>query len=371
MEGIEMKIYKKRIKNIKEKISKTNIDYIILTPSTNMKYLTGFDTESHERLLACIISSAGESILLGPELNKKEMKKTPIDKKIYWQESENPLNILINLTKEIKSKNAKIGIEKGATANLLLPLQEKLNSCSFEFIDDIFSKMRLIKSDKEKMLLKKASQIAEKALEITINSENWIGKSEKELAAKLEYNLKKQGMSGTSFKTIVGSGPHGASPHHNYGDRLIKESESVVIDFGGIYKGYCSDMTRTFSFGKPSSKLREVFKIVKNSQELAEEKIKPGMKAEEVDKITRDYINKNDYGEYFIHRTGHGIGMDVHEKPFIVQGNKEVLKPGMVFSVEPGIYLPNEFGVRIEDLVLITDNGCESLNKFTKNTLNY
>lgn len=366
-----MDIYKNRIKNVKEKISELEIDYIILTPSTNMNYLTGFDTESHERLLACIISSSGESILLGPELNKKEMEKTPIDKKIYWKENEDPLKKLIELTKGIKSKGARIGIEKNITASLLLPLQNRLNNCTFEYINNIFSEMRLIKNSKEKKILKRASQMAEKALKITLNSENWIGKSEKELAAELEYNLKKQGMDGTSFKTIVGSGPHGASPHHNYNDRKIRESESVVIDFGGIYKGYCSDMTRTFSFGKPSSKLKEVFKVVKNSQELAEDKIKPGMTAEEADKIARDYIKNSGFGEYFIHRTGHGIGMDVHERPFIVTGNKEILKPGMVFSIEPGIYLPEEFGVRIEDLVIVNENGCESINKFTKETLDY
>jgi Xaa-Pro dipeptidase len=178
--------------------------------------------------------------------------------------------------------------------------------------------------------------------------------------------MKNQGLSGPSFDTIIGSGPNSALPHYTAGDKVLNPGDSIVIDFGGMYQGYCSDMTRTVMLGKATSEYKEVYEAVKGGQLRALEAVKPGMKASDIDAAARNYITEKGYGDYFIHRTGHGIGMEVHEEPYINNISDTVLQPGMVFSIEPGVYLPGKFGVRIEDLVMVTETGVEVLNKFSK-----
>jgi Xaa-Pro aminopeptidase len=162
---------------------------------------------------------------------------------------------------------------------------------------------------------------------------------------------------------IVASGPNSASPHHEPTDRVIEAGDLVVVDFGGKHRGYCSDTTRTFSVGEPDAQQVEVHAAVRAAQEAATAAVAPGVSAEEIDQIARRTITDAGYGEYFIHRTGHGIGLEGHEHPYLVEGNSEKLEPGMCFSIEPGIYLPDRFGVRIEDIVTVTDVGVESLNQ--------
>ena len=213
--------------------------------------------------------------------------------------------------------------------------------------------------------MRKSSELADKALAMTIPMIK-AGMKEIEVKELLEAELKNQGMSNPAFDTIIGSGPNSALPHYTAGDRVLKAGDSVVIDFGGVYQGYNSDMTRTIMLGKATEEYRDVYEIVKEAQKRAIETVKPGVKASEIDAAARSYIAGKGYGDYFIHRTGHGIGMEVHEEPYISDISKSILQPGMVFSIEPGVYLPGKFGVRIEDLVMVTETGVEVLNKYTK-----
>jgi Xaa-Pro aminopeptidase len=191
-----------------------------------------------------------------------------------------------------------------------------------------------------------------------------VGMTEDELAAFVERQLVDRGSDGVSFEPTVGSGPNGAKPHHSHGDRVVRAGEPVVFDFGGVVDHYPGDQTRTLVFGEePSATVREVHDLVREAQQAAVEAVGPGVAAEDVDAAARDVIEQAGYGEQFIHRTGHGVGLDVHEEPYIVAGSDRPLEPGMVHSVEPGVYLPDEFGVRIEDLVVVTDDGCERLNR--------
>jgi D-alanyl-D-alanine dipeptidase len=187
------------------------------------------------------------------------------------------------------------------------------------------------------------------------------GRTEREVARDLAALTLEEGHDAAEF-TIVASGPNGASPHHHPGDRVIEAGDLVVCDFGGRLSGYNSDSTRTFAVGEPSWRQVEVHQIVKAANEAGRSAIAPGVPCQEIDRAARKVVEDAGYGEFFVHRTGHGIGLEVHEHPYMVEGNSTELEPGMTFSVEPGIYLPGEFGVRIEDIVVSTDEGHESLN---------
>jgi Xaa-Pro aminopeptidase len=187
------------------------------------------------------------------------------------------------------------------------------------------------------------------------------GNTEARIAKALAATLVETGHDAALF-WIVGSGPNGASPHHDPGEREVREGDPVVLDFGGRVSGYCSDMTRTVSVGDPSDEMKEVHEIVRRAQDAAFEAVTPGVPAEEIDRAARTVIEQAGYGHDFIHRTGHGIGLEEHEAPYLVEGNTELLQPGMCFSIEPGIYLDGRFGVRIEDIVTVTAKGATRLN---------
>jgi D-alanyl-D-alanine dipeptidase len=185
------------------------------------------------------------------------------------------------------------------------------------------------------------------------------------VAADLAQALREHGHESVDF-TIVGSGPNGASPHHEAGDRVIQAGEAVVMDFGGFAAGYGSDMTRTVVVREPPEGLEEVYGLVRRAQQAAFETVRPGAACEDVDRVARAVIVDAGYGEAFFHRTGHGIGLETHEEPYIVAGNRTALEPGMTFSIEPGIYLPGRFGVRIEDIVAVTEDGATRLNEASR-----
>jgi Xaa-Pro dipeptidase len=240
-----------------------------------------------------------------------------------------------------------------------------LKGVKYVHAGEIIGELRQCKTAAEAEKMRKASRIADKALS---NIQNRIkaGMTETQVRDMLEAEMKDLGAQGTSFPTIIGSGPNSALPHYGAGDRVLKDGDAVVMDFGCIAEDYCSDTTRTFVIGKASDKFRQVYEILKQAQGLAIEAVRPGVMAKEVDFAARKYITDHGYGEYFIHRTGHGAGLEVHEMPYITDSSEVILKPGMVFSIEPGIYLEGEFGIRIEDLVMVTENGVEVLNSFTK-----
>jgi D-alanyl-D-alanine dipeptidase len=187
------------------------------------------------------------------------------------------------------------------------------------------------------------------------------GRREAEVGADLAEALRRHGHRTADF-TIVGSGPNGASPHHEAGERVIAQGDVVVLDFGGHLGGYCSDITRTVIVGEPSTEFDRVHDVVRRAQQSAFESVRPGIRAEDVDRTARDVIDDAGYGQWFIHRTGHGIGLEAHEPPYIVAGNRTGLEAGMTFSIEPGIYLPDRFGVRIEDIVAVTADRARRLN---------
>jgi Xaa-Pro aminopeptidase len=223
--------------------------------------------------------------------------------------------------------------------------------------------LRAVKDEAEVARLAAAGAAADAAFEEILRA-RFAGRRESEVAADLAALLVKHGHSQVDF-TIVASGPNGANPHHGAGDRVMADGDTVVLDFGGLRDGYGSDTTRTVHVGQPSDEVRRVYELVRAAQQAAFEAVRPGVECQEIDRVARRVITEGGYGEYFIHRVGHGIGTTTHEPPYLVEGERQPLVPGMCFSIEPGIYLPNRFGVRIEDIVTVTEDGARRFNNTT------
>ena len=235
----------------------------------------------------------------------------------------------------------------------------------FVDVSQIVDRVRMIKDEEEKELMRRASLLNDEACQRVISSISE-EKSEKDVAKDLLAIHEELKVDGLSFDPIIAYGANGANPHGTVGDRYVKPGDAIIIDMGGIKDNYCSDMTRTVFWKQPSEKAREVFEIVLEAQKRGVTAVKPGVRFCDIDAACRDYITEKGYGEFFTHRTGHHIGLECHEYGDISSINETKCESGMIFSIEPGIYLPGEFGVRIEDLVLVTEDGCEVLNKLNK-----
>lgn len=339
---------------------------LVLSPSMNMFYTTGFNTFPGERLLVSILDISGEVIFINPKMYEQEIREKGVfDRIISWDDSQDPGKILKALSEEKGYTDRTIAIEDTMWFNAFDKIYQAFRDAHFIKASGIISELRKHKTADEADKMRKSSELADKALSLTIPKIK-AGMKEIEVRDILEAELKLQGFSGPSFETIIGSGSNSALPHYTAGDRVLQPGDSIVIDFGGVYQGYCSDMTRTVMLGKATPEYKEVYETVKEGQKKAIEAVKPGMKASDIDAAARNHIAGKGYGDYFIHRTGHGIGLEVHEEPYISNISETILQPGMVFSIEPGIYLPGKFGVRIEDLVMVTETGAEVLNKYTK-----
>jgi len=276
-------------------------------------------------------------------------------------------NIFDEVNKIITDNKIKrLGIEEDfMTVEMFEELKSKLPGIELLPAKGIFNKLRIVKDNSEIENIRKAAEIADKAFAHILG---YIkpGIAELEVALELEYFMKKQGASGLSFETIVASGVRSSMPHGEASEKIIQNGEFLTLDFGCVYNGYCSDMTRTVFIGKAGEKHRKIYNIVLEAQTEALKGIKPGVTGKSVDKIARDIITREGYGEYFGHGLGHGVGLLVHEGPRLSIMGEDILEPGMIVTDEPGIYIPDFGGVRIEDLVLVTEEGAEILSHSPK-----
>lgn len=364
-----MKIHVEAKEKAVELMRAKGIKAMILSPSSNMFYMTGFNTFPGERLLINVLTDRGQSIFIAPKLYESEVReKAEFDQLYSWNDNQNPREIIRSLAEKHSLHSCTIAIEETMWFTVFDKIFDTLESVKYVHASEITGELRQCKTSFEADQMRRASKIADRAISNILNSIK-PGITETEVKDMLEAEMRVLGAQGPSFPTIVGSGLNGALPHHSTADRVLKEGDAVVIDFGCIADNYCSDTTRTIVVGKASEKFKKVYEILKTAQQLAIERVRPGVRAKEVDYAARKHITDNGYGEYFIHRTGHGAGLEVHEMPYITEDSQVILKPGMVFSIEPGIYLEGEFGIRIEDLVMVTEDGVEVLNSFTKELL--
>ncbi|NNF68748.1 MAG: aminopeptidase P family protein [Acidimicrobiia bacterium] len=332
------------------------VEALLLSVGSDLPYLTGYRAMPLERLTMAIVRSSGPVTLVVPRLEAPRVEPADFVDVIPWDETDDPVAI-VSASLEAPRRVA-VGDE--TWSSFLLRLQDRLPGTRFVAASPLMSRVRIHKDATEIQSLRDAAAAADRVAD-RLASTRFSGRAERDLAAEVGSLLIEEGCNAVSF-VIVAAGPNSASPHHEPGTRVMEEGDAVVVDFGGDVGGYHSDTTRTFHIGEPADRFRHVHDVVRQAQAAGVAAVAPGVPAEAVDRATRLVIEEAGFGEFFIHRTGHGIGMDVHEDPYIVEGNDARLEAGMAFSVEPGIYLPGELGVRIEDIVVVTAEGAEQLN---------
>jgi Xaa-Pro aminopeptidase len=344
-------------------VRRAELGALLVTPSADLRYLTGYDPPPFERLTCLVLRPAADPVLIVPELERPRAAASPVGTSIEligWRDGEDPNAALGRL---LPTKGT-LAVNDSTWAVHLLGFQRTVPQAAWSAGSAIVSELRIRKDPQELELLARAGRGADEAFR-RITALRMDGLREEEVAEALSALLLEHGHDTVDF-TIVASGPNGASPHHEPGPRPIRAGEEVVLDFGGTIGGYFSDMTRTVVVERPPRGFSHVYDVVREAQEAAFQAVRPGVPAEEVDAAAREVVAMSGHADRFIHRTGHGIGLEVHEHPYIVAGNPRPLEPGMCFSIEPGIYLDGRFGVRIEDIVTVTETGAQRLNRATR-----
>ncbi|TPR20656.1 M24 family metallopeptidase [Apilactobacillus timberlakei] len=349
-----------KLEQVQNWTEKQGLDFTYLSDPKTIQYLTGFFSDPVERVLALVVFPDKEPFMFAPALEVEAIKDTGFSYDVYgYLDHENPWAMIAEHVKERNANPKNAGLEmNNLTISRLNELQAELDVSFNTDVTDFMNSMRLIKTPDEIEKLDAAGREADYAFQKGFEAVK-AGKPESAVMAELEYALKLKGVMEMSFDTLVQAGAHAAEPHGATGSNLIKNNEMVLFDLGTVHQGYISDSSRTVAVGKLSDKQKDIYNVCLDAQLTAMNYVKPGVTAESVDKVARDIIDKAGYGKYFIHRLGHGMGMSEHEFPSIMEGNKMELKPGMCFSIEPGIYVPGFAGVRIEDCVHVTENGCE------------
>ncbi|MFJ9160078.1 aminopeptidase P family protein [Streptomyces griseoviridis] len=337
---------------------------LLVAPGPDLVWLTGYaPTAVTERLTLLVLTPDRPPVLVVPTLEAPDAAQAPGAEALSlrdWTDGKDPYAA----TAALLDSTGRFGISDNTWAMHLLGLQRALPDTSHASLTEALPMLRAVKDAAELELMAAAGAAADATFE-EIRAVRFAGRRESEVGADLADLLRRFGHEQVDF-TIVASGPNGANPHHEVGDRVIEDGDMVVLDFGGLKDGYGSDTSRTVHVGAPDDEERAVHDIVRAAQEAGFRAVRPGAACQDVDRAARQVIVDAGYGECFIHRTGHGIGVTTHEPPYMIEGEERPLVPGMCFSVEPGIYLPGRFGVRIEDIVTVTEDGGRRLNDTTR-----
>ncbi|MEV6293333.1 aminopeptidase P family protein [Streptomyces sp. NPDC051896] len=356
--------YSARMERAARSAADAGLAGLLVAPGPDMVWLTGYTpTAVTERLTVLVLTPGQDPVLVVPTLEAPDAEHAAGATALTlrdWTDGKDPYAV----TAALLDGHGRFGISDNTWAMHLLGLQRALPETSYASLTDALPMLRAVKDAAELELLAAAGAAADATFE-EIRKVPFAGRRESDVGQDLAGLLRRFGHSQVDF-TIVGSGPNGANPHHEVGDRVIRRGDMVVLDFGGLKDGYGSDTTRTVHVGEPTEEERRVHDIVREAQEVGYQAVRPGVACQEVDRAARAVITDAGYGEYFIHRTGHGIGVTTHEPPYMIEGEEQPLVPGMCFSVEPGIYLPGRFGVRIEDIVTVTEDGGRRLNNTTR-----
>jgi Xaa-Pro aminopeptidase len=337
---------------------------ILVAPGPDLLYFTGYQPIAiTERITMLALQPARPPSMIVPILERPDAEAAPSAAALSltdWTDGSDPYAAAAKLLEP----DGRYAISDSAWAMHVLALQQALPDSNYVSMTSALPMLRAIKGADELERLAAAGAAADACFE-QLAEGRFAGRRESEIAADLARLLREHGHSEVDF-TVVGSGPNGANPHHEMSERTIEDGDMIVLDFGGIKDGYGSDTTRTVHVGEPTDEEREVYEVVRSAQQTAYEAVRPGVACQEIDRAARKVIADAGYGEYFIHRTGHGIGLTTHEPPYMVEGETRELEPGMCFSIEPGVYLPGRFGVRIEDIVTVTEAGGRRLNNTTR-----
>ncbi|MFG3015377.1 aminopeptidase P family protein [Streptomyces cinerochromogenes] len=356
--------YRARMERAARSAADAGLAGLLVAPGPDMVWLTGYTpTAVTERLTVLVLAPGRDPVLVVPTLEAPDAEQATGAAALTlrdWTDGKDPYAVTAGLLDD----RGRFGISDNTWAMHLLGLQRALPDTSYASLTDALPMLRAVKDAAELDLLAAAGAAADATFE-EIRKVPFAGRRESDVGQDLAGLLRRFGHSQVDF-TIVGSGPNGANPHHEVGDRVIRRGDMVVLDFGGLMDGYGSDTTRTVHVGEPTEEERRVHDVVRAAQEAGVQAVRPGVACQEVDRAARAVITDAGYGEYFIHRTGHGIGVTTHEPPYMIEGEEQPLVPGMCFSVEPGVYLPGRFGVRIEDIVTVTEDGGRRLNNTSR-----
>lgn len=361
MAPVEPVADRSRLDNAQKAAQEAGVDALLVTPGPDLLYLTGYHAIALERLTCLVVPAYGDPVLVAPNLEVPAAQASPVGQLGVpiqgWAEAEDPY-ALVN---ELAGSAATVALSDSMTAAAVLRLRNAMPEAHQQLAGPVLRQLRMIKSAAEIQHLRRAAYAIDRVHE-QVPGLLRPGRTEREVGEDIAEAILEAGHVTVDF-VIVASGPNGASPHHEVSDRRIEVGDPVVVDIGGTMpSGYCSDSTRTYAVGFAPDSFLAYYDVLKDAQRRAVESVRPGVTAESVDAAARSVIVEAGYGNHFIHRTGHGIGLETHEEPYIISGNDEPLLEGMAFSVEPGIYLPGEHGARIEDIVIVTADGVESLN---------
>lgn len=353
-------VYARRLAAAAEATAKAGLDGLVITPGYDLRYLSGSRAQTFERLTALVVPAAGDPTVVVPRLELASLKGSAIAELGLavrdWVDGDDPYQLVLAAL----GGPAAVAVTDSMPALHLLPLAGAFGVTPV-LATDILRTLRMVKEECEIDALRKAGSAIDR-VHARVPEFLVPGRTEADVAADIAEAIVAEGHSEVSF-IIVGSGPHGADPHHSYSDRELRAGDIVVVDIGGAYDpGYHSDSTRTYSLGEPSADVAQQYSLLQQAQQAALEAVRPGVTAEQVDAAARDVLASAGLAEFFVHRTGHGIGLSVHEEPYIVSGNDLPLTAGMAFSIEPGIYFQGRWGARIEDIVVVTEDGALPVN---------
>ncbi|MEU6274718.1 aminopeptidase P family protein [Streptomyces populi] len=355
--------YGARMRRAAEAAADAGLDGVLVAPGPDLVWLTGYRPVETERLTLLVLRAGQDPALVVPVLEAPDAAKSagaPALTLYDWADGTDPYAA----AEPLMGRAGRFGISDNGWALHLLGLQKRLPATRYSALTEVLPMLRAVKDEAELERLASAGAAADQAFE-EIRKVRFADRRESEVSKDLAELLRRFGHSQVDF-TIVASGPNGADPHHEADERVIENGDMVVLDFGGLKDGYGSDTSRTVHVGEPDDEERKVHDIVREAQEAGFRAVRPGAACQDIDRAARAVIEAAGYGEYFIHRTGHGIGVTTHEPPYMVEGEEQPLVPGMCFSVEPGIYLPGRFGVRIEDIVTVTEDGGRRLNNTSR-----
>ncbi|WP_030900352.1 MULTISPECIES: aminopeptidase P family protein [unclassified Streptomyces] len=356
--------YRARMERATRTAADAGLAGLLVAPGPDLVWLTGYTPPAvTERLTLLVLAAGRDPVLVVPALEAPDARRAagaPALTLCDWTDGKDPYAA----TAALLDATGRFGISDNAWALHLLALRQAMPGSSYTSLTEALPMLRAVKDAAELDLMTAAGAAADATFE-QIRKVRFAGRRESEVAADLDRLLRGHGHETVDF-TIVASGPNGANPHHEAGDRVIGHGDMVVLDFGGLKDGYGSDTSRTVHVGEPTDEERRVHDVVREAQEAGFRAVRPGAACQDVDRAARAVIADAGYGEYFIHRTGHGIGVTTHEPPYMIEGEEQPLVPGMCFSVEPGIYLPGRFGVRIEDIVTVTEAGGRRLNSTSR-----
>lgn len=337
------------------------LDALLVSPGPDLRYLTGYDAIPLERLTCLVLPASGPARIVVPALEVPAAMASPLARLdvelVSWQETEDPFALTASLLPSAVS----IAVDDHMWAVKVLALRDAMPRTQQRAAGAVIQELRMRKSPAEVVALVGAGAAID-AVHAHVPDFLRPGRTEREVGADIADAIIAAGHATVDF-VIVASGPNGASPHHELSDRVLETGDTVVVDIGGTMPdGYCSDSTRMYSLGEPRRQAREEFEVLREAQAAAVAAVRPGISCEALDAVARGLLMQAGLGEFFIHRTGHGIGLETHEEPYIVAGNARVLEPGMAFSIEPGVYRAGSHGARIEDIVICTQDGVLSCN---------